>query len=303
MNTVYYHWFPEPSDGRQPWRSLRCPIILSIATLRAADPHIPITVLCDADWLQWGEYPQSLNFEVKHIPFHLKHYEDKAGWKHLSRLFDLNRHATGTVIYSDSDVFWLKSPLPLAEDSVRFCSDGFNTGIFYYNSSSDIVKQFFELFEAYTIGALNCEEIRQLLKTYVGYEEWYYVWDEMTLTYMSRKHSDLFQKIPREEHACARDLKEDIDFWRLKAFHCNGAVVYNQTTNDKHCRGLMCVLVKEWWESINKVLDPNEIFSPEELETYLPMQFSITENASEIISKRGNDGYYYITEPARIIKL
>ena len=39
------------------------------------------------------------------------------------------------------------------------------------------------------------------------------------------------------------------------------------------------------------------LFSQEELETYLPMQFSIIENASEIISKRGDDGYYYITEP------
>jgi hypothetical protein len=302
MNTVYYHWFPEPSDGRQPWKALRCPIILSIATLRAADPHIPIKVLCDADWLQWGEYPRSLNFEVKHIPFHLKHYEDKAGWKHLSRLFDLNRHATGTVIYSDSDVFWLKSPLPLAEDPVHFCSDGFNTGLFYYDSSSDIVRKFFELFEAYTIGALNCKEIRQLLKTYVGYEEWYYVWDEMTLTYMSRKHRDLFQEVPREEHASARDLKEDIDFWRLKSFHCNGTVVYNQATTNQsykeHSRGLMCVLVKEWWNAINKVLDPSDIFSVEELETYMPMQFSILEESSRITSTLAEDGHYHVTPKA-----
>lgn len=300
-NIVVYHWFGESSDNEEVARNLRCPIIASIAALRAVDPAVRIVVLNTSEletWLNqnWSPYKDTLNFEMHTIDEHLaQHYSDKPGHRHLSRLFDISRFTWGNnknIFYSDADVLWLKPPFPTIQNSNRFCFDGYNTGLFYFNNSSRTVSKFFELFEAYTIGALNNDQIRQQMKKHVGYDAWYYVWDEMILTYMFKEHPELFSQITKEEHCCARDLKQ---VQSIKAFHCNGLMIKNALTGEEHARGLAGILVKEWWDAINKVMDPTMIFNQEEIDHHLPMQFSILSNPERITSTLTDDGHYRLT--------
>lgn len=299
-NIVVYHWFGEQTDNHDVAKNIRCPLIVSIATLRAVDQETRIVVLNTSDTTskskqQWEPYSTILNFEMWEIEEYLKEfYSYKAGYRQLSRLFDISKFNWGnnkTILYSDADVFWLKAPFPTHKNPNTFCFDGYNTGLFYFNNSSKMVAKFFEIFEAYTIGALNNEQIRQQMKKYVGYDAWYYIWDEMIMTYMFQEHPELFNQITKEEHCCARDLKTQY----IKAFHCNGLMIKNTLTGEEHARGLAGILIKEWWDAINKVMDPTMIFSKEELDHHLPMQFSILNEPERVTSTLTNDGHYQLT--------
>lgn len=304
MNTIVYHWFGETTDDPDVAKNMRCPLITSIATLRAVDKKSKIVVLNASElevWLdqEWKPYTEILNFEVEYIDVHLaKNYSEKPGYKHLSRLFDISRFDWGkktNIFYSDSDVFWLKPPFPVYKDINRFCFDGYNTGIFYFNNNSPIVEKFFELFEAYTISALNNFEIRQKMKQYVGYDAWYFVWDEMIATFMFNEHQELISQISKEEHCCARDLR-NIDVKKIKAFHCNGLMIGDLTSGEKHARGLAGILIKEWWDAINSVIDPTMIYTKDALDEHLPLQFSLLNNPERITSTLSNDGHYYLNK-------
>lgn len=308
MRCVYYHWFEKENSTVS--KIIRCPIIQSIATLRAVDSEIPIKVLCPKTNQNWSEFPEVLNFEVIKKEFYLQNYKHKKGWELLSRLFDLYRipkEQNEEVFYCDSDVFWLKSPWPLKCNPSKFCFDGYNSGLFYYKHESPEVERFFELFEAYTIGSLNNSEIDKLMKTYVtcfqhsGEKSWYDVWDEMILTYIFHEHKDLFNQIYKEEHCCARDLKVWVEPENVRAFHCNGTIVCNEATTHlpyvQHSRGLMCVLVKEWWDAINKVLPEHlikELYTKAELEKYLPVQFSFLNEPERIVNAQADDEHFWI---------
>jgi hypothetical protein len=103
--TVYYHNFAGEEEYPA-YSNLRVPTLLSIATLRAVNPDIPIVVLDGSKNTildRWGNYRESLDFQVWGTDFHLqKNWSHIKGWKHLSRLFDLNRHARrGDIIYCD----------------------------------------------------------------------------------------------------------------------------------------------------------------------------------------------------------
>ena len=302
-NIVVYHWFGEPTDNHDVAKNIRCPLIVSIATLRAVDPYVKIVVVNISDQgtkfkQQWEPYSTILDFQLWGVEEYLqRNYSDKAGHKHLSRLFDISRINWGnnkTILYSDADVFWLKSPFPTYKNPNIFCFDGHNTGLFYFKNGSSFVKNFFELFESYAIGALNNEEIRTLMKKHVGYDAWYHVWDEMILTYMFQEHQELFIQMPKEEHCCARDLANIEDIRSIKAFHCNGMMVKNLNTNDEHARGLCGILVKEWWDSINTVIEPTLIFKQEDIDRHMPMQFSILNEPERITSTLTDDGHYQL---------
>ena len=298
---VYYHTFFN-EDEHPAYTNLRVPTLLSIATLRAVNKDIEIVVLNGSENLlnnTWGKYKEELDFKVWHIDMHLaKNWGHIEGWKHLSRLFDLRRHAE-EVIYCDSDVFWLKDPLPLECDQSKFCFDGWNTGFFYYGKSEHI-NRFFELFEAYTMASMANPDIRQIVKKEVGYEAWYDVWDEMILTHMTSRHSDLFELIPISEH-CTMQKMEDPE-WKLipeevKMFHANGVMVNNffpqRKGEEKHSRGLLCLIIKEFYDNLCKVLDPADIFDNEAIEFYLENQTSLFDSQLTK-SLKSRDGHYQI---------
>ena len=256
---LVYHWWSESSD-RPPHLNLRSPLIHSIATLRGVNKELPVIVLDgSAEKIDYAGWDKRLNFLVIPISFHLAGYKDKAGWRNLSRLFDIWRYVNNncTVIYSDLDVFWLKDPLPLVQDPSKFCFNKFNSGFFYYDRTAKDVHKFFNLFEAYTITSLNDDNFRVITRSYTDYNEWYYVLDETILTYMYVKMPELFNAIDIYEHLtpssdCNDILNADTD--RLKMLHCHGMSVENHLEQEewrrKYNRGLAPLLIKELYENM-----------------------------------------------------
>jgi hypothetical protein len=256
---MVYHWWSEPSD-RPPHLNLRSPLIHSIATLRGVNKELPVVVLDGSSQrVDYGGWDRKLKFLVIPITFSLSGYQDKAGWRNLSRMFDVWKYVNTdvTVIYSDLDVFWLKDPLPLVQNSDKFCFNKFNSGFFYFNRLANDVYRFFKIFEAYTITALNDDNFRVITRSYTDYNEWYYVLDETILTYMYVKMPELFNVVDIYEHLtpssdCSDILAADPD--GMKMFHCHGMIVENKLEIDewrrRHNRGLAPVLIKELYDNM-----------------------------------------------------
>jgi len=296
MTTAVYHWWSYPTEP-PPYANLRTPIIMSIATLRAVS-DIPITVLDLSEHdVDWGDFPAKLGFEVRLFQPTLGAYDQKIkGWRHLSRIFDLNKLEFETIMYVDSDVFFLKNPEPLAKSPYKFCVDGWNTGFFYYNPSKN--REFIDIFESYTKASIFSEDVRRLMKQYVNYDAWYGVWDEMIITYMIKHHPELFNLIPTHEHVTIRNLKF-IDPNDMKLFHCNGTMMHNEFRTkggqQAHSRGLICLLVREFYEKIQRTIeDLSKCFSPDELKYYLPQQFSIIDSAKLMSSLIDSTGHFHV---------
>lgn len=301
--TVYYHWWGAPQESPQ-YSNLRVPLLLSIATLRACNPTIPIIVLDLSDYepmpSDWLHFPEKLNFQFHRLEGHLKkNYSCSPGHKHLSRLFDLRRATDGHVIYCDADVFWFRDVLPLATKSNRFHFNGYNTGFFYYHPSES-VDRFFELFEAYTIGALNNLDIRKQMQRYVGYQAWYEVWDEMTCTFIANEHADLIERLPPHEHVTVKHLPDHAS--EMKMIHCNGLMVNNPVAKRKgekeHSRGLACLIVKELYEKLTSVLSEDDlklIFTDAERHSNHPMlSIHNPEHVKKLLATQDSNGHYHL---------
>lgn len=298
-SAVYYHWFGSPNEP-PPYSNMRVPIIVSIATLRAVS-DIPIIVMDVSEHkTDWGNFPNKLNFHVIKTKCQLSHYKGIKGWQHLSRLFDLEKYAQHeTVIYSDSDLFWLLDPKPLLCNPNRFCFDGYNTGFFYYKSSEN--NNFFELFKSYTISAINCSDIRNTLMKHVGYQTWHYVWDEMILTYIAKEHPKLINIIPPEEHGSPRRLN-NTNLSNMKNLHLNGVYVRNSlpkvSGEKEHCRGLAGIIFSEFYEKIQKSLgkDIDVVFNKNELKIGLKQQFSLLKDTHHLLNTLRDDGHYELSQ-------
>jgi len=297
--TAVYHWFDDHGDSA-PYSNLRVPIIVSIATLRAVNPDIPILVLAQED-RDWGDFPEKLQFEVKRIPFHLNENHRIKGWRHLSRIFDIQKFSRlKNVMYVDSDVFWFRDPLPLHHDFSKFCFDGWNTGFFYYNRYAN--EEFFDIFEAYAKVAIYSHDFRKIMRDHIGYDAWYEVWDEMIITYMKKNHSELFNFIPVHEHSSGRNIGVQ-DPKMVKMFHCNGTMVPNEVPKSPneyvHCRGLLGIIIEEFYELLQSVLTKNDIkqiYSVRELHRYLPCQFSLLKDPRRLTRTLKEDEHFHVGE-------
>ena len=296
-----YHWWKEPEEDL-PINNIRVPVLLSIATLRAVS-DMPIVVLQAENEKSWGYFPDKLNFKVENFDFHLRKYSNKIkGFRHLSRIYDLNQWASvnapdSDIMYVDSDVFFFKDPLPLACKTDRFCWNGWNTGFFYYNQASPTFSSFFDAFDAYVRSAVYSPVMLQLLKGYVNYEEWYGIWDEMILGYMKYQHPKMFNTLPDEEHITAKTIYL-IELGKDKVFHGNGSIASNPFTKYQYAIGLLCLVIEEFYEKICKVLSQEDIlniFGKDLLEWSKDKRFSILKNASSIKIYKNLIGHYDIT--------
>lgn len=299
MDLVIYHWWQFPDEESiYAYKNLTTPVILSIASLRGVNQKIPIVVLDISDKENdWADFPQILNFHIVKWKSELIKYQEKVlGWRQLSRLFDIwkwsEQNQIKKILYLDSDVFCFNDPFPLTfEKSEKLCFDYWNTGIFYCNIATN--DEFFDIFQSYTKAAIHSEEIRNILKKFVGYDDngSYGVWDEMILTYMVRHHPHLFQLIPRTEHSTTLEFeKKSVDQKNVKLFHANSTVVRNrQPKNNReseYCRGLLAILVKEFYHNIMKSLNHSNleaIYTKEQLDTYMPLQFNYLEKVNQLI--------------------
>ena len=290
-----YHWWPLPKDPN-PYQNLRAPILLSIASLRSVS-DVKIIVLQNENNKDWGKFPNLLNFEIVENKFYLEKYADKIkGYRHLSRIYDLNswglkNYPQSDIVYVDSDVFFFKDPFPLECATDRFCWDGWNTGFFYYNQSN--MKEFMEVFDCYIKSCMFSEEIKTNIKKYVGYDAWYDIWDEMILSFMKKENPDLFHEIPSEEHATVRNLQY-VEKEKAKIFHANGTIVSNPFNEDPYHRGLLCLLVKEFREKIEKVIDIKEVFEEKYIEWSNDKIFSILDNSMSLEMSKDHSKHYDI---------
>lgn len=293
---VIYHWWGNEIDTQRwrqqpftPVQNLRSPIGLSITTLRAVST-VPIYVIDlsgNAEHRQeWGSLPQELDFTV--IPYEpfLSDYSHRAGYRNLSRLFDIarlqNTIPETVIVYADADVFWLHDPVPLRTDPGKFCFDGYNSGFFYYDKNAPAVRKFFELFQAFTVTSLNDDSYRYISLQFASeINPAYYVLDETMLCYMAARLPELFNVIDHSEHLIPRRYEDnpDMDLAKVPFFHANGIKAINPAAKSEweknHARGLTCLVIKELYESILSVLGPdNDCFTPGELELFLPKQTS-----------------------------
>lgn len=306
-NTIaVYHWWDHPDDAK-PYCNLRSPIIPAIATLRGvSDVQICVLDLSGKSKEYWGGFPEKLNFSVIPYKGSMEKYRDKvAGWLHLSRFFDVFKYAADcakdkNIMYVDSDVFWLKNPFPFEIDQQKMNINKWNTGFFYFNPKN-INKQFFEIFQNYTISAIHSHDIRGVLKKYVNYNSWYDVWDEMIITYMAQNHADLFRFIGPKEHATIRTFPDDIQSANM--FHANGLMVGNpapKTPGERnHCRGLLGLIVKNFYVNMIKALSAQDlslVYNYQEVGYCFSKQFEISNDVINKIRSTNRDGNYYLQE-------
>lgn len=299
--TVVYHWWARLEENPV-CSNLSHPIILSIATLRSVNKNINVIVYdCSEHENDWKDYKEKLNFSVIKCSFYLKtHYSHIKGYELLSRIFDIRRMQNGQIIYCDSDIFWLKDPLPLICDIKKFCFDNYNSGFFYCDLSSDHVKKMLDIFEAYTITALNNKEFCSKLKLMTEYQNWPYVWDEIVLTYMLQDVPELFEIIPVEEHMFARSIFE-ANKNEAKLLHCNGMMISNPNAKIKyekeHSRGLVCLMFEEFYSNIKKVLSEDqliEIYTEKEIKDCLSEQTSLF-NKERFVAANVDKFHYHFT--------
>lgn len=136
----YYYWQP---DDTPVWENSIHPIICSIATLRYFCRRVPIYVIdASPGTPNWGNYPQDFSFTVLPRKPFLSEFQvswDRFGYFSMlvcSKVFDIYLAAQAVaqrkILVSDADVFWVSNPFPFEYDR-GFCTDGHNTGFWYYH--------------------------------------------------------------------------------------------------------------------------------------------------------------------------
>lgn len=293
-----YHWWDYEGDP-PPYSNLRVPTIVSIATLRSVNENIPIIVLdITEDEKDWGKFKEKLNFSVHKVKPNLKKHKSRIpSWRYLSRLIDVNNFAKNmnSVMYVDSDIFWIKDPIPLEQNNEKMCFDKWNGGFYYYNPQSKDCNLFFEIFDAYLKSCIFSKDIKNIMTLY---QSWHEITDEMIMSYMSENHSELFNIISKHENFTANHIDDISD--KTKMFHCNCTAVGNNITkkpNEKeHCRGILGLLLKEFYDNMSKVLtkeDLLQIYSEEEMDFYLKKQISLFKEKKIIKNSKSSDGQFH----------
>jgi hypothetical protein len=305
-----YHCWSEPHEPSS-YKNARTPVVASIATLRATS-DIPIVVLdMTGEETDWGRFPAKLNFQIERRSFYLSQYKELVtGYKHLSRIFDIEKWSSEnakekTIIYCDSDIFFFKNPFPLAVATDKFCWDGWNTGFFYFKQNDVTYKKFYSLFEKYTLEAIFAESVRQDMKKFVGYDDWYGVWDEMVLGYMKNQHPDVFNTIPNTEHVTCRSISQ-IKISEAKVFHGNGTFVPHPIQNLNHARGLLCLAIEEFYQQICQYLnqeDLKEIYGQNTLEYFQEKRFNLSDAVDYLEWMKNDKGLYEILKFSQNLKV
>lgn len=296
---VAYHWWSFPEEPPV-YQNLRAPILISIATLRSVS-DVPIFVLDGSEHIiDWGYFPDKLKFKIIKTPLYFQPYKSYfEGWRHLSRIPDIHNWSVSLqhdcdIIYVDSDVFFFQDPIPAICNTNKFCWDGWNTGYFYFNQTADLYQDFYKKFNLFCHAAIYSQEIRGLVEKYVGYDTWYGVCDEMILGLMKNENPNLFNYISNKENVTVRSLKSISNPIML---HANGLMVENPLTGEKHARGLLGVLITEFYNNLKNVLNEDDLslIYGKMLNFGKKNQFSILENIQNLEKTKDNLGHYHVS--------
>lgn len=252
---VYHFW------GEKSCITLNVPIIFSIASIRAHNKEISIYVLdCSDGAIDWFEFPQKLNFKVIKWKFLLKRtlFKGNVLWKHTSKIFDLEEFAKtipeSNIIFCDSDIACLRNILPLQEEAHlhKICCRPENTGFFYFNKNSPLVKEMFRAWQNAIIAAIYDHKIRENVwrTSHLDMTTNLPLHEEMVHFYILDHYHD--HEIPMSEN---RRLKPGIEKESLCAARNLHLMLLFWPKN----RALLFVYIRELYENITTTLSHKDI--------------------------------------------
>lgn len=277
-NVVLYHWW---GQGGKVAHNMTFPVILSIATLRAHNPDVPIVVMDLSQGLQdWEEYQLKLNFKVERIspflPLDLDRYGFRPTFWHavgetntkpidlhmMSRPFDYwkcgQRQTQNKVLGCDSDIFWLRDPFPLVyEDEMgkipQFVVDG-NLGLFYYDKRSKEANKTGNIWMAFCLQAIYDPEFRrEIIEVTPHYPN---IIDEMIMNWAIIKNIANTQDTHRWENFHISGLRSYVSreeiLTKVKNVHLLFSICGNQ-------RGRFCQCIKELYDALLSVLPQSDL--------------------------------------------
>lgn len=254
---VYHYW----NDGRdrKHYRNMAYPVVVSVATLRAVEPDIPVYVVDVSDeGGDWGFYPELLDFKVVHRPPQLPvPWSPDIGlvrstYKYCSSIFDVTSLAgeipEGTIVFSDSDIFYLEPFLPLEPGDKFNCTREF-VGHYYYDKAAVPATAFLSLWKKCITRGVEDLEFRRHAASYYRLPRFFN--QESVFVYLcevaSVERSVRF--LAEEEHCFEPEYPHE----GLKLFHFAGAHFGNR-------RGLAALAIEEYRNALFKVLGEREVF-------------------------------------------
>ncbi len=244
---LMHHW------GAFGCNAPHCPTVLAIATLRAHNAEVPIYVLdCAHGGSDWRDFPRTLNFNVERRPLSLgRSRTDRSILTELcSKTFDVWKFSQEIkklhkILFMDSDIFWLRDPLPLAaqDETQRLCVRPENTGLYYFDPESPLVAKQFEFWMTATKRCLSDSGYRNEL--FPNSSE--AIHDESIFGKIAKR--ELCFDIPMEEN---RRLKSGISSEELLSAHNLHLMrVFWGKRKDS-----VALLIQEIFEAIKRSLGP-----------------------------------------------
>lgn len=260
---ILYHWWNDRKMNV--WEDWQNPILVSIASFRAFDQETPIYVLdvSNVD-RQWMDYPHKLNFKriqtSSRIPLLKTHQIFNQSFKICSRQFDIDwlssRIPEDVLVSVESDLFW-QGGLELPEEIDRFHFNFYNSGFYLYNKKAPLTKQFLEVWRHHIIlGMCNPKIREEIMAKY----DWPHYQDEACMVYIVKtfggmagpiddRHNVLFNPFhkysePGTDHVA---YKEALTLHFIQAMHPKN-------------RGLLPLMVKEFYDIIKRVLSPEQLY-------------------------------------------
>lgn len=257
-HAVVFHRFNLSPTVRKVWEDSVSPTIASIATLRAVNKQVKVYVLDTEPFLEdWGHFPKLLNFHVVQQPLQIPiRYTAGCPFQEriVSRLFDVWAFAQlipeRFIVYSDSDIFWLKDPFPLANDLLEhFYADDRGDGFFYFNKHSLQSEVFVNVVRGLTMVGILSDEIRTKMRI-SGYHSPMFM-SEMPMMYALHQGVPGCGLVDRLEHYYPASLSEPIEP-NAKCLHAHSGLF------DGKNRLQVVRRVREFSDGIKSVLPERE---------------------------------------------
>ena len=254
---IVYHWWND--RNMHVWEDWQNPILVSIASLRAHDPDVPVYVLDVSDGERnWLDYPHKLNFKYirtgSKIPLLRSHEIYGSSYKICSRQFDIEwlagRIPEDLIVSVESDFFW-QGKLEPPDDVDRFHFNFYNSGFYFYNKKAELAKQFLAVWKHYILlGMANPRVRADVMSKY----EWQHFQDEACMVYIVKSFGGIAAPIDdrhnvlyNPEKDYAENYKDALTLHLIQAFFPKN-------------RGLVPLMVKEFYEVIRSVLAPQELY-------------------------------------------
>lgn len=258
---LLYHWWNDDLSVK-PHKDLANPIVLSIATVRAHNWSIPITVIdvsSEERKEDWKEYSSILNFDVVHWKPLLDQNLHKSS-RLCSRVWDIWSYSQlvkeGNILFTDCDIFWIKNPLPLSKANNErlddfYCSS--NTGVWYFDKRSERVKKTIQLWKSIISNVLiGDKDFYDDLSEIVPSAKQFFQ-DEVAFGYLILKYPELYSPVDMYENFIVDRLRyTEYDFSKIKAIHMLSATLGQM-------RGRVCLILSELKRSLEKIFSKEQI--------------------------------------------